>query len=84
MKDCLIPGLFFLVIGIVVLLSSVTKTGRDLDRTYLNSLPRSLRVKALEPLRNPIAALVGAVLSVVGIVGLAKAIQAWWTGTPCG
>jgi len=84
MKDCLIPGFLFLVIGIVALLSSVTKTGRNLDRTYLKSLPRLLRVKTLERLRNPIAALVGAVLSLVGIVGLVKAIQAWWTGTPCG
>jgi hypothetical protein len=84
MRDCLIPGLGFFVIGIVALLSSLTKTGRNLDRAYLKSLPRSLRVKTLEPLRNPIAALVGGVLSLVGIVGLMKAVHAWWTGTPCG
>src|SRR6185503_4867119 len=48
MRDCLIPGLGFLVIGIVVLLSSVTKTGRNLDRAYLKSLPRWLRLKTLE------------------------------------
>ena len=84
MKDCLIPGLGFLLVGIVALLSSVTKTGRNLDRAYLKSMPRWLRVKTLEPLRNPIAALVGAVLSLVGVVGLIKAIHAWWAGTPCG
>ena len=83
MRDCLIPALGFLIFGVLALLSSLTKTGRDLDRTYLESLPRYLRVKSLEPLRNPMVALVGIVLSLVGVIGLIKTVHAWWTGTPC-
>jgi hypothetical protein len=32
MKDCLIPGLVFFAGGVVALLSSITKTGRNFDR----------------------------------------------------
>jgi hypothetical protein len=84
MRDCLIPGLGFLMFGILALLFSITRKGRDLDRTYLESLPRFLRIKTLEPLRNPIAAVAGVLLSIVGIIGLIKAVHSWWNGTPCG
>jgi len=84
MRECLGFAAAFLIGGILAVLSSVTRTGRNLDRAYLNSLPRWLRIKTLEPLRNPIAALVGAAFVIIGIAILAKAIRSWWIGVPCG
>jgi hypothetical protein len=83
MNDCFIIGLSFLLFGVLALLSSLTKTGRNLDRAYLKSLPRFLRIKWLERLRNPIAIAVGALLSLVGTIGLLVGVYAWWSEVSC-
>jgi hypothetical protein len=81
--DCFAIGAGFALGGLLGLLSSLTRTGRNLDRAYLKMFPRRGLTRRLAPMRNPIAAIVGAILMIVGISILAKAIYYWWTGRPC-
>ena len=83
-EDCFAFGIGGIVVGTVAVLSSVTKTGRDLDRAYLRTLPKSMRAPKLEPLRNPIAAVVGGIFIVVGVCVLGYALYCWLAGIPCG
>ena len=83
-SDCFAFGIGGIVVGTGALLSSVTKTGRDLDRAYLRMLPKSLRAPTLEPLRNPIAAVVGGLFIVGGVCVLSYAIYCWFAEMPCG
>ncbi len=82
-EDCFACGIGGIVIGTIFLLSSLTKTGRDLDRAYLKMLPKSLRSPSLEQLRNPVGALVGAMLLLVGTSVLAYAFYCWVVGRIC-
>ena len=83
MNDCFVRGIFCLVVGIIILLSSVTKIGRDFDRAYLKALPGWMRMRRLEPLRNPIGTVAGVLLIIGAIVTLVQAVYSWWTGRIC-
>ena len=83
MDNCFVLGILSLVGGVLCLLSSLTKTGRNLDLAYLKALPNWMRVHSLEWLRNPMAVVAGVMFIIGGSAILIRAVYLWWTGRPC-
>jgi len=85
MGECLGVGLVFITVGFAGLWLRLTKKGRDLWRGY-NRLPLPKRIRqgpVGDRIANFMVASAGVLLSIVGIVGLVKAVYSWASGTAC-
>jgi len=77
-------GLMMLFIGLAELWFSLTKRGRELSRGHNRlPLPGRLRKSAeADEFANLVVFLAGCLMTVVGCVGMLRAIVSWARGTP--
>jgi hypothetical protein len=81
MDNCGAIGTCLLVGGVILLLTSITETGRKLDRAYLRAF--GVRSEIIAKSRDVVGVIGGTVLIIIGIYLIGTEIYFWWNEMPC-